>query len=417
MADNLMTESQCQFCLNTNLEEIIFLGYYPPVNALVELNDWNSNQIYFPLQLNFCPNCFLVQIGKSLDPKIVFPSSYPYLSGMTKSLISNFARQAEVASKLLRLEADDLVVDIASNDGSLLINYQRRARVLGVEPTDTANVAIGKGIPTIKSYFDRDVVNNILATEGQAKLITICNAFAHIPGLSQLIQNIKALLKSDGVFISENHYLGKLIETLQFDTIYHEHLRYYSVKFLLNAFKQYDLDIFRVEEIDSHGGSIRVWACHKGFFQIEESVEEFIKNEESEISSAKSLQNFSSRMISWRNEFREIISEIREEGEIIVGVGAPSRASTLIGFAGLSELDVLAVAELPGSLKLDKYMPGTRIPILTESQSLDLEPDILLILSWHLGSGLLHSLAQKGFTGRFLIPLPFPRLVDARDYA
>jgi SAM-dependent methyltransferase len=417
MLDNYLAESQCQFCLITDLEEIIFLGYYPPVNALVELNDWNSNQVYFPLQLNFCPNCFLVQIGKSLDPEIVFPSSYPYLSGMTKSLISNFARQAEVASHLLRLETADLVVDIASNDGSLLVNYQERARVLGVEPTDTANVAISKGIPTIKSYFNQDVVNDILTTEGQAKLVTICNAFAHIPDLNQLIQNIKSLLKSDGVFISENHYLGKLIETLQFDTIYHEHLRYYSVKFLLNAFRQYDLDVFRVEEIDSHGGSIRVWACHKGYFQIEESVGEFIKKEESESVSVKNLRDFSSRMISWRNEFRKIFSEVREEGKTIVGVGAPSRASTLIGFAGLSELDVLAVAELPGSLKLNKYMPGTRIPILTESQCLDLKPDVLLILSWHLGSGLLHSLAQSGFTGRFLIPLPSPRLVDASNYA
>lgn len=405
----------CQFCQDSDLEELLFLGYFPPVNALVKFNEWDSDQNFFPLQLLYCRGCFLVQIGKTLNPSVVFPRNYPYLSGMTKSLVANFSEQSEKASRFLDLKLNDLVIDIASNDGSLLSNYRSKSRILGVEPTDTADVAIAKGIPTIKNYFDATTVNEILKSDGQATLITICNAFAHIPIPSELILNIKKLLKKNGVFISENHYLGDLVKTLQFDTIYHEHLRYYSVKFLVNAFSKFGLDIFRVENIDSHGGSIRVWACHEGEYEIESSVRNFLLSEEHGISRVEVLRDFALRVATWRQEFRELIAEIRQQNQQIIGIGAPSRASTLLGFAGLSEFDLSAVAELPGSLKIDRFMPGTRIPIVSEDEALSLNPQVLLLLSWHLGPGLLSTLVQKGFRGRFLVPLPEPRLVEATE--
>jgi hypothetical protein len=411
-ANSLTVLGACQFCDNQTTRELLFLGYLPPVNSLKKVNSDTNDFTSHALSFSHCQSCSLTQLSNSLPRDVVFPDTYPYLSGMTKSLVDNFKEQATKVTKVLKLEGSDLIVDIGSNDGSLLKQYVNFTRILGVEPTQAADSASAQGIPTIKSYFDHITVDHIVKNHGKAKLITACNVFAHIPDLHGLMKNIKNLLDNDGVFISESHYLVDLVENLQFDTIYHEHLRYYTVFFLKKLMASYGLEIFNVEKIESHGGSIRVWASKPGLHQVKESVDELVVKEISKYISFKDLKLFSDNVKEWRQEFRFLISGIRKNGGSISAIGAPSRASTLVSYSGLTENDIHLVGELPGSAKIGHFMPGTRILITEEKEVLLSRPDYLIILSWHLANDIIPKLKAKGFKGKFIIPLPKPRIIE-----
>jgi len=401
----------CQFCKNLSVKIVLDLGFFPPVNVMYKMSEIQNSSESFPLEFGYCTKCSLVQIVNEVNQSTVFPETYPYLSGMTKSLVDNFKQQSEQAMNLINLNENDLVLDIGSNDGSLLMQYKNKCKVLGVEPTFAAKSSLEKGIPTLESFFSLVVARDILKGYGKAKLITACNVFAHIPNLNELLKGIDEVLSEDGVFISESHYLFRLLSNLQFDTIYHEHLRYYSATFLSMAFEQFNLKIFRIDLIDSHGGSIRVWASRPGKFKIHSSVSELIKKE-----SSKNLEFemflFSNSVRNWRHRFRSLIAELVLDGNLIAGVGAPSRSSTLLTFAGITSQDIFAVAEVKGSAKIGRFIPGTKIPVLDENEVLSKEPNVLLILSWHLSETLMKILRDKGFKGKFLIPLPNPVLVE-----
>jgi len=381
----------------------------PPVNVMAEVNMAEKSTMYFPLPLCHCQVCNLTQIGVALERSIVFPKNYPYVSGTTKSLVNNFEMQSKLVHEQLSLSENDLVIDIGSNDGSLLKNYKRYCRVLGVEPTQAAERAVGAGVDTLNQFFDALTVEKILTEVGLARVVTACNVFAHISNLDDLMKNIKAILRDDGVFISESHYFLNLVQTLQFDTIYHEHLRYYTVSFLKILFEKYDLEIFRVQYIETHGGSIRVWTARTGQFGIDSSVNKALQEEQRcGISEIDSLNTFASRVKTWRQDFRKLISTIRLESGVIGALGAPSRASTLLTYTGLSADDLIAVGEVENSSKIGRVMPGTKIPIIEERQLVEMNPTHLLILSWHIKDVLMKSARDKGFKGKFIVPLPNP---------
>jgi hypothetical protein len=404
---------QCQYCPNTDIQEILYLGALPPVNDMELTDELQKKVNCFPLPFCHCDLCGLTQIGITLEREVVFPNNYPYLSGMTKSLLENFASQADEINNYLQLKKDDLVIDIGSNDGSLIQNYMQWSRVLGIEPTNAADVAISREIPTLKMYFDAKSTDEINSFHGKARLVTACNVFAHISDIPGLLKNIDKILTIDGIFVSESHYLVDLVGTLQFDTIYHEHLRYYTVTFLKKMFNEFGLDIFRVDSIVSHGGSIRVWACRQGKHVVSGSVEKFLKIEsDAKIDNVEVLMKFSKDVISWRNEFRLMFSQLITSGAKIGGLGAPSRASTLITFSGLSEHDLFGIGEVSNSAKIGKNIPGTRIPVMTEAELLKGKPTHLLILSWHITDQIMSALRKKGYEGKFIIPLPLPKVVD-----
>ncbi len=404
---------KCQYCSNTEITEVLYLGALPPVNDLRSSSDQLGEVGFFPLPFCHCENCSLTQIGVRLKKEVIFPRTYPYLSGVTNSLVKNFSEQVEKVNSYLSLAQNDLVVDIGSNDGSLLKHYLKHSRVLGIEPSQAADIANANGITTLNTYFDKKSMMKIRDEYGKARLVTACNVFAHIDEIPELLSNIGELLAEDGIFLTESHYLLSLVETLQFDTIYHEHLRYYTVTFLYKMFREHGLEIFRVESISTHGGSIRVWASKPGSHLVTETVEEFLLNENlTSISKLEKLQEFANRVISWRNNFRLVFSELISSGARIGGIGAPSRASTLIAFTGLTELDLIAVGEVQNSAKIGKYMPGTRIPVILESELLNQDPTHLLILSWHIEEPIIKSLRDMGYKGSFIVPLPSPRVLQ-----
>lgn len=403
--------TNCQICNFKPLETILFLGYMPPVNSMPAIGARPTEQPSYPAELLYCARCHLVQLGLIVDPKILFPKEYPYTSGTTRVLRDNFKELFEESEKLLRYSKNDLIVDIGSNDGTLLSNFKEKLKVLGITPEDIGKIAIAKGIPTVLDYFTNKSTSKVLKKYGKAKIITAANVFAHISNVHEVLKNILRLLKKDGVFISESHYLLPLLKTVQYDTIYHEHLRYYSLHSLAYLFNMQSLEIWHAKEIPSHGGSIRIYASLKGQYPVQKSVRKLLKKEESLVTNEKSLLEFRDKVVISKIELYKLLSSIKRKNKKIFGISAPSRATTLINYLGLNELILECVMEIKGSHKIGKYVPGTIIPVLEESKLFTDQPEYALLLSWHIAEELMPKLREKGFKGSFIIPLPKPRII------
>lgn len=393
----------CQNC-NSNTNTVLSLGYMPPCNAMQHVGDPLKVQFWLPSELTHCPTCDLVQLEHVTAPEDVFPADYPYVSGSTKILRDNFADLYKECFDKFALKPEDLIIDIGSNDGTLLSNFQKRHRVIGIEPTDTAKLAIGKGIPTYQQYFTPMFARQLLTAQGTARLITCANCFAHIPDVHAVIDGVLDLLAPDGVFVTESHYLMGLLNTLQYDTIYHEHLRYYSVRALASIFEQHGLEIFDVKMIPTHGGSIRVYASRKVCYPISDSVSQIMNSEPSGNALADRLKIFASEVESSRLTLLSKICKIKQRGEHIVGISAPSRASTVVTYCGLNAAMIDYVVEIEGSPKLGRYMPGTTIPVVEESRLIKDQPQYAVLFSWHIADELIPKLRQRGYKGQFILP-------------
>jgi hypothetical protein len=368
----------------------------------------------YPLELLRCGDCSLVQIGLDVDAKVLFPPTYPYLSSSTKILRENFLNLEKEATSTMGLKPGDFVVDFGSNDGTLLSNFKAAGyKVLGIEPSNAAEKAREQGIDTLTAFFGADTAAQVVKKYGKARLVTAANVFAHISNVGGVIQGVLNLLDNQGVFISENHYLGSLIETLQYDTIYHEHLRYYSVGALVKLFASSGMEIFKVTRIPTHGGSIRVYACRRGERTIDSSVTEILEWESATgLADGSGLSAFRNQVIQSKLDLIKLLADLKRDGARIYGIGAPSRASTLINYVGLDDGILDCVLEISTSRKLNKYIPGTRIPVLDEKRLFDDPPDFALLLSWHIGDELVSNLRNKGYAGKFICPLPAPRIID-----
>ncbi|MBU89921.1 methyltransferase [Candidatus Woesearchaeota archaeon] len=403
---------KCQICDNADLKPILFLGYLPPVNQMHNIGKKPHEQPSYPAQLLYCEKCHLVQLGLIVDPKILFPAEYPYTSSTTRILRDNFAELYQECKTLINLGKDDLIVDIGSNDGNLLSNFKDNHKVLGITPENIGKIAIERGIPTILDYFKKDVVEKIEKEHGKVKIITATNVFAHIENINEIVDLISGLLEENGVFISESHYLLRLIETLQYDTIYHEHLRYYSLHSLKYLLEKHDFEIFHAKEIPTHGGSIRVYAARKGKYPVKETVKSLLNTEKKTILDQEKLLDFKDNVVASKLKLYSLLLDIKKQGKRIYGIGAPSRAGTLTNYIGLDDGIIDYVVEIKGSYKIGKYMPGTLIPVVEESKLFEDQPEYAIFLSWHIADELAPKLKDKGFKGQFIVPLPNPKILD-----
>ena len=401
--------TRCQISNSKKLDSLIFLGYLPPVNALRKIGSTPEEEIFFPAELLYCNKSKLAQLGCIVDKEILFPYSYPYTSSTTKILRENFVNLYKDTQKIIKLKKDDLIIDIGSNDGNLLSNFKNDHKVLGVTPEKIGKIAIKKGIPTIIDYFNEKTSSKIIKKYGKAKLITATNVFAHIDNINNIVKSILKTLTLDGIFISESHYLLPLIKTVQYDTIYHEHLRYYSLASLNYLFKKHNLEIIDTKEIPTHGGSIRVYAARKGLYKISKNVKKQFKKE-SKFLNKKSFNQFRKNVVNSKVNLFNIIKKIKGKNKTIFGVGAPSRASTLINYLSLDQDIIDCVLEIKGSYKIGNYIPGTKIPILDEKILIKRKPNYLILFSWHIKNELKKNLKKKGFKGKFIIPLPVPKI-------
>jgi hypothetical protein len=397
---------RCQVCDSENLESLLFLGYLPPVNTMPLVGTPLSEQPAYPAELLYCKECTLAQLGLIVDPAILFPPTYPYTSGTTKILRENFAELSREVASLYPLKPNQLIIDIGSNDGTLLSNFQKNeVRVFGIEPTNAAKLAIARGIPSTISFFNKSAAEKVVAEQGKAQIITATNVFAHIEDIHDIVDGVLTLLNDDGIFISESHYFLSLLETLQYDTIYHEHLRYYSLTSLKHLLEMHGLEVIHAKRITTHGGSIRVYASRKGRHSVQPSVGQILDHEKRGITT-DAFKDFKRAVVQSKLDLLGLRKDIKAKGCRIYGIGAPSRASTLINYVGLDDGVLDCVLEIDGSYKISKYIPGTIIPVWEESRLFSDQPEYALLLSWHIADELIPKLTGRGFKGRYIIPLP-----------
>ncbi|MEK7506051.1 MAG: class I SAM-dependent methyltransferase [Patescibacteria group bacterium] len=402
---------ECQICGSSDLKSVLFLGYLPPVNDFHPIGERPKEEPSYPAEILHCEKCHLIQSGFIVDPKIIFPPSYPYTSSTTRVLRDNFAELYQECSSMFELKPDDLVVDVGSNDGNLLNNFKGHHKVLGITPEDIGKIAIENGIPTILNYFTKEVALRVKKEYGPARIVTATNVFAHIDNVNEVVESILEMLAEKGIFIIESHYVLPVIQMNQFDTIYHEHLRHYSIHSLKYLLEAHGLEIIHTKPIPSHAGSIRAYAARKGDYPIKDTVAQMMETEKNTILKDGTLAEFRKKTIIAKLELMALLRDIKKSGGRIYGIGAPSRGTTLINYTGIDEGIVDCILEIKGSHKIGKYVPGTLIPVFEESKLFEDQPEYALLFSWQITDELIPKLKEKGFKGKFIIPLPSPHIV------
>ena len=398
-------------CGSADLRSILFVGYLPPVNTMPPIGTRPDEQPAYPAELLRCDTCTLVQLGLVVDPTILFPPHYAYTSGTTRILRDNFAELYREVTQLFPLRPEDLVVDIGSNDGTLLGNFIAAGTGLRRRADQRAQAGGGgREFPRSSRSSDRRAPKKSNASTAGRRSSPPPNVFAHIEDVHEIVDSVLSLLADDGVFITESHYLLPLVETLQYDTIYHEHLRYYS------------LDQPQVpagdarpgghpREADPHARRIDSRVClAQGLRPVSDAVAPLLRAEESALTLDR-LAEFRRKVSASKLDLLALLHQVRRDGSRVYAVGAPSRASTLVNYVGLDDSIVDCVLEIKGSYKIGKYMPGTLIPVLEEQKLFEDQPEYALLLSWHIGDELAAKLRELGFRGKFLCPLPSPRLL------
>jgi hypothetical protein len=403
----------CQVCGGKSLKAVLDLGSQPIVQNYLSAERLQEMEETYPLRLVRCPRCGLVQLDYVVEPEKVFPLSYPYRTGLTNMLVRNFGSLAAHMREANMFEANDLVVDIGSNDGSLLKAFKaHNARVVGVEPTDAAKVANRDDIPTIQNFFGARAAKAIRKKYGVARVVTATNVFAHINDTIALVKNIRSLMGSESVFVSESQYLMDIVEKLEFDTIYHEHLRFYALKPLVRLFHSCGMSLVDAERIHAAGGSIRVYA-RKGTHPMSERAKALIHAEEKAgLYSDIGLARFAQRAQRARRDLLALLLRQKKAGKRIAGLSSSARSNTLLGFTHIDTAILEYAGEKKGSPKIGMYTPGTHIPVVDEKRILKEQPDMLLMLSWHIGAELAKKMRAAGFKGKFIIPLPTPRIIS-----
>ncbi len=406
--------NHCQNCGHEPLIPIMDFGHHPPCDSLVRPAQLTKPEAFYPLHLFRCDRCGLVQIDYAVDPAELFYEEYPYMTGITGALKSNFDAMAGKVIETLRLQPGSLVVDIGSNDGTILQGFKTRGmRVLGVEPTGIAKIANSRGITTLQAFFNQDVAQDVLKKEGPASLITAANVFAHVANLGPCLRGIHALLADNGTFISESHYLLDLIDTLQYDTIYHEHLRFYSIKPMQDMMKRFGFSVVDVERIPNHGGSIRVYAVKGTEGQPSARMQELVKQEEAYgLYDSALYVTFKQRVEQSKWKLMHLLSDLKLKGHRIVGIGSPGRSSTVMNYCGIGPDYLDYTAEQATSLKVGLFTPGTHVPVVDEKKLFEDQPDYALVLAWHLGETVPRKLRSKGLRSKFIMPLPDPVILD-----
>jgi 2-polyprenyl-3-methyl-5-hydroxy-6-metoxy-1,4-benzoquinol methylase len=381
----------CQICGFGKLEPLLRFGHMPRVHGHLTEAGLGEPEIKYPLNVVRCPKCFLVQIDYAVDPKIVFPPDYPYHSGTTNMLIRNFRSLAKQEVEKLKLTKKDLVVDIGSNDGTLLSGFKEEGtKVLGIEPTDNAKIANKAGIKTIQKFFTSKLAKEVAKKYGHASIVTAANVFAHINNLFDLLDGVKALIGKKGVFISESQYLRPLI----------------------TLFKKVGMSLVDAEQIEAAGGSIRVFA-KVGKHPLSARAKQLIKEEEElGLYDKGTLDKFATRAVEAKQDLLKLLIDAKRSGAIIGSVGAPGRSNTLLNFARVDHHLLDYLCEWKNSPKIGMYAPGTQIQIVDESRLIDEQPEYALVLSWHIGIELMKKIRAMGYKGKFIMPLPAPRIVE-----
>jgi hypothetical protein len=407
--------SRCQISGSLDLFEAIDLGHQPPCDSLLSAEMLNGPETTYPLRLLVCPTSGLAELDYVVDGTLIYFPEYPYRSGISKPLADYQRSFADRIVARFDLSPTDLCVDIGSNDGTLLTGFRRhQVRTLGIEPTNIAQLAREEnGIETVQSFFTEAVAQAVLSSAGQAAIVTMTNVFAHMASLGEVMRGLDALLAPRGVFVTESQYLLDVLAKNQFDGIYHEHVRTYSLKSLVTLFPQYGMEVFDVERGDRYGGNIRAYVARRGVYPVDPRVANLLAVEqEARLFDPASWADFRRRVDVQRDRFVEFAYRALAQGKSLVANSCPGRCSTLLNYFGIDRHLLPYIAELPGSLKLGKFLPGKHIPIVHNSRLFAEQPDYVVLLAWHYAEFMVAALRRQGLRSRFVVPLPEFKVLD-----
>lgn len=399
----------CRFCGTPLTESFADLGVSPPSNAYLAEADLRRMEPFYPLHAYVCANCLLVQLDEFQTPDQLF-GHYRYFSSFSESWLRHAERYAEAMIGRFSIGARSQVVEVASNDGYLLQFFHRRGvPVLGIEPaTNVARAAEEKGITTLVRFFNVSTARNVVLMGKQADLLIGNNVLAHVPDLNGFVAGLKIALKPEGALTMEFPHLLKLVAFNQFDTIYHEHFSYFSLLTAARVFARHGLRLFDVEELETHGGSLRVFACHEGAgHQASGRVAAlFSREREAGLERIESYRGFAETVRKVKRDLLSFLIRAKEDGKTVAGYGAPAKGNTLLNFCGI-RTDLLDYTVDLSPHKQGLFLPGSRIPIFTPAKISETKPDYVLILPWNLQDEIMAQMGHiRDWGGRFVVPIP-----------
>lgn len=408
----------CRFCKNELTDLFIDLVNSPASNSFLTHAELNEPEVFYPLKVYTCSNCFLVQLDEFKKSDAIFDGNYVYFSSYSKSWLAHAKEYTRLMMDRFKFDAASQVIEIASNDGYLLQYFKEQGiPVLGIEPTaNTAKVSTEKGIENIVDFFGVALATRLASENRKADLLLGNNVLAHVPDIMDFVGGMKILLKDKGVITMEFPHLMQLVENNQFDTIYHEHFSYLSFHTVQKIFSAHQLEMFDVEEIPTHGGSLRIYAKHKEdkSKDISMNVAGLLRKEsDNRMTSMEFYTNFQNKALEVKLNLLDFLITQKKNNKKVAAYGAAAKGNTLLNYCGIKN-DLIEFVVDANPHKQDKYLPASHIRVVSEVVLKEAKPDFIIIFPWNLKDEIIEQLSYiKGWGGKFVVPIPSLQIFDS----